>query len=123
MSNHRLNIDPQFLTFINQEVLPQTALTPTTFWPDFETLIEEFSVKNRELLHVRDQFQTQLDQWHKNNRGDAFDFSEYKVVALAEGKSVTLAAQEFTRMAQGDAVLTEDEFFLANALAGQTQSR
>ncbi|GGX68971.1 hypothetical protein GCM10011309_18570 [Litorimonas cladophorae] len=42
-------------------------------------------------------------------------FAEYKAVALTEGKTVTLLAQEFTRMTQGDAVLTEDEFWLSIA--------
>ena len=46
-------------------------------------------------------------------------FAEYSVIAKQNGKSTTLAAQEFTRMAQGDAVLTQDEFFLAEALADQ----
>lgn len=42
-------------------------------------------------------------------------FAEYKAVTLTEGKTVTLLAQEFTRMTQGDAVLTEDEFWLSIA--------
>jgi len=54
-----------------------------------------------------------------SNTDGQVDFAEYKASALAEGKTVTLAAQEFTRMAQGDAILTEDEFFLAEALADQ----
>jgi hypothetical protein len=53
------------------------------------------------------------------NTDGQVSFDEYKFVALSEGKTVTLAAQEFTRMAQGDAVLTQDEFFLAVALADQ----
>ena len=53
------------------------------------------------------------------NSDGQVSFAEYKAVATANGKTVTLAAQEFTRMAQGDAVLTEDEFFLANALVDQ----
>lgn len=53
------------------------------------------------------------------NTDGQVSFDEYKAVALTEGKTVTLAAQEFTRMSQGDAVLTQDEFFLAEALVGQ----
>ena len=56
--------------------------------------------------------------WDTNADGQV-SFDEYKTVSIAEGKTVTLAAQEFTRMAQGDAVLTQDEFFLADALADQ----
>ena len=53
------------------------------------------------------------------NADGQVSFDEYKAVVLTEGKTVTLVAQEFTRMAQGDAVLTEDEFFLAEALSDQ----
>jgi len=53
------------------------------------------------------------------NKDGSVSFSEYRAIAETEGKTTTLAAQEFTRMAQGDAVLTEDEFFLAEALVDQ----
>lgn len=53
------------------------------------------------------------------NADGQVDFAEYKAVALTEGKTVTLAAQEFTRMAQGDASLTEDEFILAGVFTDQ----
>lgn len=46
-------------------------------------------------------------------------FAEYKAAALSQGKTTTLAAQEFTRLAQGDIAITEDEFFLAEALSDQ----
>lgn len=51
------------------------------------------------------------------NKDGQLSFDEYKVAATAEGKTVTLAAWEFTRMSQGDAVVTQDEFFFATALA------
>lgn len=53
------------------------------------------------------------------NADGQVSFDEYKVIALTEGKTQTLVAQEFMRMSQGDAILTEDEFVLAKALAGQ----
>lgn len=48
------------------------------------------------------------------------DFQEYKAHALKDGKTSTLAAQEFTSMTQGDATLTEDEFLIAEVNAVQT---
>lgn len=53
------------------------------------------------------------------NADGQVSFDEYKAIAVTEGKTETLAAQEFIRIAQGDTILTEDEFFLADALAGQ----
>jgi len=54
------------------------------------------------------------------NADGQVSFDEYKTTAVYEGKTATLAAWEFVRMAQGDAILTEGEFFLADALAGQS---
>jgi len=48
------------------------------------------------------------------------DFQEYKTYAVKNGKSVTLAAQEFTLISQGDASLTEAEFLTADANVTKT---
>lgn len=47
------------------------------------------------------------------------DFAEYKAIATKDGKTVTLAAQEFTSMSQGDAIVTEAEFLMATTNAAQ----
>ena len=54
------------------------------------------------------------------NANGEVDFQEYKAHALKDGKTVTLVAQEFTSMTQGDATLTEVEFLMAEANAAQT---
>ena len=54
------------------------------------------------------------------NANGEVDFQEYKAHAIKDGKTVTLAAQEFTSMTQGDATLTEGEFLMAEANATQT---
>jgi len=53
------------------------------------------------------------------NTDGQVSFTEYSAYAVAEGKTVTLAAQEFTRIAQGDAIVTEDEMLMATAFADQ----
>lgn len=53
------------------------------------------------------------------NTDGQVSFSEYSAHAVTEGKTVTLAAQEFTRIAQGDAVVTKDEMLMATAFADQ----
>ncbi len=53
------------------------------------------------------------------NTDGQVSFTEYSAHAVAEGKTVTLAAQEFTRIAQGDAIVTEDEMLMASTFADQ----
>lgn len=49
-------------------------------------------------------------------------FDEYRVHASAEGKTATLAAQEFTRMSAGDAIITADEMLLAEVTTDYSSS-
>lgn len=53
------------------------------------------------------------------NADGQVSFDEYAAYASTDGKSRTLAAQEFTRLSQGDAVLTEDEYIFVDILAEQ----
>ncbi|MEW6981643.1 malate synthase G [Colwelliaceae bacterium 6471] len=64
--------------FIEQEVLPGTGLSTEHFWQKFADIIDELSNENRSLLNIRDEMQTQIDKWHKANKGEKFDFGKYK---------------------------------------------
>jgi hypothetical protein len=46
-------------------------------------------------------------------------FAEYSAVVKTSGMTTTAAAQQFTRISAGDAVITEDELNLALAFEGQ----
>lgn len=73
-------IHQAFYTFINEEVLPllvktaqadsqfERGLSQDTFWDDFETLVAEFTPRNQALLKTRQNLQTQIDEWHANNK-------------------------------------------------------
>ena len=60
-------INPAFYQFINDEILPQTALNSVDFWHDLHCLISDFSHKNTELLKTRNEMQDQIDQWHRDH--------------------------------------------------------
>jgi len=62
-----LTINPAFQQFVENEVLPLTNINDFSFWKNFESLIEEFAPRNVELLAKRDELQTQIDEWHKQN--------------------------------------------------------
>lgn len=71
-------INPEFRNFIDQQVLPLTALERSKFWRDLSSLIEEFAGRNRELLAIRLQMQERIDAWHLANSGEKFSPDTYR---------------------------------------------
>jgi malate synthase len=39
-------------------------LSEDVFWNGLETIIDEFSPRNKELLEIRESMQEQIDAWH-----------------------------------------------------------
>ena len=73
----QLMIDPAFKLFIEQEVLPHTALEPEQFWQNFAELIAEFAPRNGQLLKIRAELQAKISQWHSENKGRPIEANEY----------------------------------------------
>jgi malate synthase len=78
IEQEQLYINEEFLTFINEEVLPNTQVNAAQFWDDLEHLINDLAPKNRELLTQRHDIQTKIDDWHKSHKGEGFNQQEYK---------------------------------------------
>ena len=64
MGHANLSIDTQLYTMVEQEILPGLNLTSDQVWESLATLLDEFQVRNQNLLNKREQLQTSLDQWH-----------------------------------------------------------
>lgn len=62
--------------FINKDGLPGSGLNQEQFWDDFEKLVHDMSPKNKKLLARRDEIQTKINTWHRENK--EMDFAEYK---------------------------------------------
>ena len=73
-----LTVNADFRNFVETEVLPLTSIKAEKFWADVESIVEEFSPKNAELLAKRESFQTQIDEWHKNNEYSEENADDYK---------------------------------------------
>jgi len=73
-----LTINENLYDFIEREALPETGIASTHFWQSFAKIINDLSGENSQLLAKRDDLQTQIDTWHKNNFGDKFNFTNYK---------------------------------------------
>jgi len=64
MGHANLSIDTQLYTMVEQEILPGLNLTSEQVWESLATLLNEFQVRNQNLLNKREQLQTSLNQWH-----------------------------------------------------------
>lgn len=73
-----LQVAEGLYNFINNEALPGTGISNDQFWSAMDAVIHDLAPRNRELLAKRDDFQTQIDQWHTSRKGQPFNFREYK---------------------------------------------
>ena len=53
--------------FVNNEVLPGTAVEPDQFWGSMADIMDKLAPVNAALLAKRDSLQAQIDEWHKAN--------------------------------------------------------
>ncbi|KPJ93000.1 MAG: malate synthase G [Gammaproteobacteria bacterium SG8_15] len=63
---------------VNNEIIPGTGIDADRFWSALEQCVSRFSPKNKALLQKRDELQKQIDQWHRQHRGQAHDPDVYK---------------------------------------------
>ncbi|PEZ77320.1 malate synthase G [Bacillus sp. AFS017274] len=71
-----LQVAPVLFEFINKNGLPGSELNQEQFWVDFEKLVYDMSPKNKKLLARRDEIQTKINTWLRENR--EIDFAKYK---------------------------------------------
>ena len=72
-----LSVSNALHTFVENELLPAAGLDSAQFWQGLETLLDDFTATNRELLRIRDLLQQQIDDWHGVHDGPDFDHDEY----------------------------------------------
>ena len=74
-----LAIDQQLYNFIQNEVLPEVGVDSEQYWQNFEKIVKEFQPRNKALLAKRDEIQTKIDNWHKENpaKNGIFDKAKY----------------------------------------------
>ena len=61
-----------------QRMLPGIGIDADAFWAGFEGIVEELAPKNRALLAKREALQRQIDDWHRQRRGQRHDAAAYK---------------------------------------------
>jgi len=65
-------------TFVNEEVLPGTGVSPDKFWAGLDATLHALAPKNRALLAKRDALQAKIDAWHRERKGKPLDMTAYK---------------------------------------------
>src|SRR5262252_8087751 len=64
--------------FIEQEAAPGTSISPEAFWSGFAELLHDYGPRNHQLLQVRDEFQSRIDQYHQKRSDEPFDLGDYE---------------------------------------------
>ena len=72
-----LSVDADLYSLINEEILPGTEVESEHFWASLAGIVGDLGAKNQALLDKRDDFQKQLDDWHKANPGSP-DLDTYR---------------------------------------------
>ncbi len=73
-----LGIDKVLYDFVNLEAMPESGVAERPFWSGFAVLVRSLAPRNSQLLQRRDELQSKIDAWHRQNPGAEFDRSQYK---------------------------------------------
>ena len=69
----RLRVDSTLHEFVEREALPGTGIATSRFWAGVESILAEFTPRNRALLARRDELQARIDAWWREHKGQPFD--------------------------------------------------
>ena len=73
-----LHIDEALHSLLVNEIAPGTGIDPDHFWQGVADIWAALGPENQRLLGERDSLQTQIDQWHRDHQGEAFDADAYE---------------------------------------------
>jgi malate synthase len=73
-----LNVAKALHEFIGQEAVVGTSLSAEAFWTGFAELLRDCGPRNRQLLQVRDELQSRIDQYHRERSGEPLELEDYE---------------------------------------------
>ncbi len=75
---NNLKVSKKLLSFVNEELLIGTNISPENFWKGFDQAVHELAPRNKELIKIRENLQKKIDEWHIKNRGNEIKIEDYK---------------------------------------------
>ena len=72
-----LKISSKLIDFVNNEVIPGTNIKVDKFWNKFEKVVHNLAPINKSLIEKRESIQKKIDQWHRQNKDEEFNKTEY----------------------------------------------
>ena len=64
---NELKISSNLLSFVNDELLKGTKISPERFWSGFDKIVHELAPINKKLIEARKDLQKKIDDWHIKN--------------------------------------------------------
>ena len=81
----KLRISKALHELVRDEIAPGTGVDPAEFWSSLDAIVRDLGPENAALLAKRDDLQTQLDDWHRERKGQVIDVAEYRKFLLDIG--------------------------------------
>ncbi|MEK9933070.1 MAG: malate synthase G, partial [Luminiphilus sp.] len=73
-----LQVDEALHALLVNDIAPGTGVDPDTFWQGVADIWATLGPENQGLLAERESLQKQIDQWHRQRKGEAFDAVAYE---------------------------------------------
>ena len=80
-----LRINKALFALVADEIAPGTGVDAEDFWSSLDGIVRDLGPENTALLEKRDALQTQLDNWHRERKGQVIDAAEYRKFLLDIG--------------------------------------
>ena len=65
-----LKISSNLLSFVDNELLKDTTVSPEKFCSGFDRIVHELAPINKKLIEARKDLQKKIDYWHIKNKGN-----------------------------------------------------
>ena len=73
---NNLKVAEDLLSFVNNELLKDTDISPDKFWLGFDKFTHELAPQNKKLIQIRENLQKKIDTWHIKDRGSQIDIEK-----------------------------------------------
>jgi malate synthase len=77
-SVNNLKVSEDLLSFVDNELLKNTEISPEKFWLGLSEALHDLAPKNKELIKKRQILQKKINEWHVKNKGKDIKLEKYK---------------------------------------------